>query len=110
MSSTQLLRKPDAPPVPTRERRVLVLGAEGSRGKELVSAFWDAGWAVRGDCRDEAGSSHIELVRPRAATAAIDGADLLVSAVAERALSAERLVLERGGLLINVAATPAAAA
>ncbi len=91
--------------------RVLVIGAQGVLGELLVHAFEAAGNAViRAGRRPEpgAGFRRVDLDEPRTVASAIDDADVVVNAVPDRALTAERMVLDRGGLLINVSAMPSA--
>jgi hypothetical protein len=50
----------------------------------------------------------VDLDRAQTVRAALDGVDLVVNAVPDRLLRAERLVLERGLALVNLSAVPAA--
>jgi hypothetical protein len=51
----------------------------------------------------------VDLDRPQTVAEAAGSADLVVNTVPDSGMSAERVVLERGGLLLNVAAPPLAA-
>ena len=95
-----------------KRRRVLVIGSQGVLGSLLGRAFARAGWAVvRGGRRpdEQAGFRHVDLDEPETVAAAIGNVDLVVNPVPDRGLRAERIVLDRGGLLINVSAMPAEA-
>src|ERR1700728_4166638 len=88
-------------------RQVLVIGAQGAMGSLLSEAFARAGWSVlRGGRRPDEGADfrHVDLDEPDAAAPGGGGGDLIVTAVPDLTLSAERMVLDRGGLLINVSA------
>jgi hypothetical protein len=92
--------------------RVLVIGAQGVLGGHLVQAFETAGWAVvRSGRRPDPGVGfrHVDLDEPETVAAAIGGADMVINVVPDPALTAERMVLDRGGMLINVSAMPAEA-
>jgi saccharopine dehydrogenase-like NADP-dependent oxidoreductase len=96
----------------TAARAVLVIGAQGVLGSALARAFEDAGWRVvqgvrRGD--GACGSRVMDLDRPETVAAAIAGVDLVVDPVPHPALTAERVVLREGGVLIDVSMRPAAA-
>ena len=54
-------------------------------------------------------SATFDLDEPETVAAAIGEADLVVNTVPEPGLTAERMVLDRGGMLINVSAMPAEA-
>jgi hypothetical protein len=56
------------------------------------------------------GFRHVDLDEPESVARAAGEADLIVTAVPDLALTAERMVLDRGGLLINISALPARAA
>ena len=93
--------------------RVLVLGGQGVFGPVIAEAFAAAGWtALRGGRRPDPGADfrHVDLDEPETVEKALGEADLIVSTVPDERLVAERLVLDRGGLLINVSAMPASAA
>jgi NAD(P)-dependent dehydrogenase (short-subunit alcohol dehydrogenase family) len=92
-------------------RCVLVIGSQGVLGSLLARAFADAGWDVtRGGRRPEAAPDfrHVDLDEPETVATAARGTDLVVNPVPDPRLVAERIVLDRGGLLLNVSALPAA--
>lgn len=92
-------------------RCVLVIGSQGVLGSLLARAFAGAGWEVRrGGRRPEATPDfrHVDLDEPETLATAARGADLVVNPVPDPRLVAERIVLDRGGLLVNVSALPAA--
>jgi hypothetical protein len=92
--------------------RVLVIGAQGVLGGLLTQAFEAAGWSVAGGGRRPdpgAGFRHIDLDEPETVAAATGEADVVINTVPDRGLTAERIVLEQGGMLINVSAMPAQA-
>ena len=93
--------------------RVLVLGAQGVLGTLVAATFRDAGWSVlRAGRRPEPGPDFrlLDLADAGALRMAVASADLVVNTVPDPRLAAERLVLERGGTLINVSAAPGHAA
>ena len=93
-------------------RQVLVIGAQGAIGSLLSSAFGRAGWSVlRGGRRPDEGADfrHVDLDEPESVARVGGEVDLIVNAVPDLALCAERMVLDRGGLLINVSALAARA-
>jgi len=82
----------------------LIIGAQGALGSVAQKTFEDAGWRSipAGRRRDErAGFRHVDLDRPETIESALDGVDVAISTVAHPARTAERLILERGGILIN---------
>ncbi len=92
--------------------RALVIGAQGVLGGLLVQAFEAAGWAVvRAGRRPDPDASfrHVDLDEPETVAAATGEADVVINAVPDPGLTAERMVLDRGGTLINVSAMPAQA-
>lgn len=92
--------------------RALVIGAQGVLGGLLAQAFQTAGFAVvRAGRRPDpgAGFRHVDLDEPETVAAATGDADVIINVVPDRRLTAERMVLDRGGLLINVSAMPAEA-
>jgi hypothetical protein len=96
----------------TAPRAVLVIGAHGVLGGALVRAFEDAGWrVVQGVRRSDGarGSTVVDLDRSETVAAAIAGVDLVVDPVPHAGLSAERVVLREGGVLIDVSMRPATA-
>jgi NAD(P)-dependent dehydrogenase (short-subunit alcohol dehydrogenase family) len=93
-------------------RRVLVLGGQGVLGPMIAEAFAAAGWTeLRAGRRPDPGADfrHVDLDEPETVEKALGEADLIVSTVPDERLVAERLVLDRGGLLINVSAMPPSA-
>ncbi|HYB28185.1 MAG TPA: hypothetical protein VEF89_16335 [Solirubrobacteraceae bacterium] len=79
-------------------------------GGLTVSAFSEAGWEVRSGVRGaRAGEIELDLDQPQSVRAALREHELVVNTVPHRDLIAERLVLEHGGTLINIATLPAAA-
>ncbi len=90
---------------------VLVIGAGGVLGALTARAFAAAGWEVRRGTRHpfQAGQVHLDLDRPESILAAVRERELVINTVPHQALLAERVVLERGGVLINTSALPAAA-
>jgi hypothetical protein len=80
-------------------------------GGLAVRAFAEAGWEVRSDAPGTGPRQvEVDLDRPASVLDALREDELVINTVAHRALIAERLVLERGGTLINIGALPAAAA
>lgn len=89
--------------------RVLIIGARGILGTLTARAFAAAGWEVRCGARGpRAGQIHVDLDRPDSIVAAIRPGELMINTVPHQGLLAERIVLERGGVLINTSALPAA--
>jgi hypothetical protein len=69
-----------------------------------------AGWtSIRAGRRPGSGADFrpVDLDQPDTLERAVDGIDLIVSTVPDERLVAERLVLTRGGMLINVSAKSA---
>jgi hypothetical protein len=101
---------PDAVKERQTINRALVIGGRGVLGGLAVRAFSEAGWQVRSGVRG-AGAAEIELDldRPESVRAALREHELVVNTVPHSDLIAERLVLEHGGTLINIATLPAAA-
>ena len=92
--------------------RVLVLGGQGVLGTAIAGAFGAAGWtSIRAGRRPDPGADFrpVDLDEPDTLERAVDGIDLIVSTVPDERLVAERLVLTRGGVLINVSAMAAGA-
>jgi NAD(P)-dependent dehydrogenase (short-subunit alcohol dehydrogenase family) len=92
--------------------RVLVIGAQGVLGSLLSDAFAQAGWSVlRGGRRpdERADFRYVDLDEPETVARAGGEVDVIVTAVPDPGLAAERMVLDRGGLLVNVSALPARA-
>jgi len=92
--------------------RVLVLGGQGVLGTAIAVAFGAAGWtSIRAGRRPDSGADFrfVDLDEPDTLEQALDGIDLIVSTVPDERLVAERRVLSRGGVLINVSAMAASA-
>ena len=92
--------------------RVLVLGGQGVLGTAIAAAFGAAGWtSIRAGRRPDPGADFrpVDLDEPDTLERAVDGIDLIVSTVPDERLVAERHVLSRGGVLINVSAMAASA-
>jgi NAD(P)-dependent dehydrogenase (short-subunit alcohol dehydrogenase family) len=92
--------------------RVLVLGGQGVLGTAIAGAFGAAGWtSIRAGRRPDSGADFrlVDLDEPGTLEQALDGIDLIVSTVPDERLVAERMVLSRGGVLINVSAMAASA-
>jgi hypothetical protein len=92
---------------------VCVIGAQGTLGSTVVGQFESAGWRVhpagrRADRRERFRS--LDLDRPETVSAAVRDVDLVASAVPYPGLTAERVVLEQGGLLVNCSDLPAQSA
>lgn len=91
-------------------KRALIIGGRGVLGELTVRAFSQAGWEVRSGVRGaSAGQIELDLDRPESVLRALQPSELVVNTVPHRDLIAERLVLEHGGTLINIATLPAAA-
>ncbi len=91
---------------------MLVLGAQGVLGGSVARAFQDDGWRVyRGGRRTEEREDFrtVDLDREETVARAIADVDLVVNPVPHPGLVAERLVLARGGRLVNISALPYAA-
>ncbi|MGD0699693.1 MAG: hypothetical protein ABSA02_07415 [Trebonia sp.] len=90
---------------------MLVLGGHGVFGTMIAEAAQAAGWtAIRSSRRPSSGFRHVDLAEPQTLEKVIDEADVVVSTVPDDKLVAERMVLDRGGLLINVSAMAASGA
>jgi NAD(P)-dependent dehydrogenase (short-subunit alcohol dehydrogenase family) len=90
-----------------RANRVIVIGAQGVLGRLLVDAFAAAGWSVgRAGRRPDGGDGyrHVDLAEPETVARAVGDADLVVNTVPDEQLVAARVVLERGGRLVDVSA------
>ena len=91
---------------------MLVLGGRGVFGTMIAAAAEAAGWtAIRTSRQPDAGSGfrQVDLAEPETLEKVIDEADVVVSTVPDEQLVAEQMVLDRGGLLINVSAMAASA-
>ncbi|HEY5019282.1 MAG TPA: hypothetical protein VII59_21130 [Streptosporangiaceae bacterium] len=70
-----------------------------------------AGWTtILTSRRPAAGFRKVDLAEPDTLEKVIDEADVIVSTVPDKQVVAERMVLDRGGLLINVSALAASSA
>src|SRR5437868_14486004 len=83
---------------------VVVLGATGALGRVMCRAFAEEGWEVFPAARrglPDYGSTlrEIALNRPETIAAAIAGGDVVVNTVPHEGLIAQRVVVERGGLV-----------
>lgn len=91
----------------TTGERALVIGAGGALGALSATVFEHAGWEVTRAGRASAnanGYQHVDLDDPATIASALPAVDVVVNTVPHPALHAERLVLERGGVLLNTAA------
>ncbi len=87
-----------------------MIGANGALGTVLVEQLGTAGWAVHpaGRRRDRRESfRQLDLDRSGTVAAALRGVDLVLSTVPHPGWAAERVVLERGGVLVNCSHAPA---
>jgi NAD(P)-dependent dehydrogenase (short-subunit alcohol dehydrogenase family) len=94
---------------PQHGNRALVIGAQGVLGGLLATELSQRGWEVAPAGRRPGGAPgfcHVDLDEPESLAAALRDVDLVVNAVPDPVLTAERMVLSRGGLLINVSALP----
>jgi hypothetical protein len=90
---------------------VLIIGARGVLGALTANAFREAGWKVRSTARQAAPEQiALDLDSSESVAAVLEENELIVNTVPHPRLLAERAVLERGGVLINTSAMPAAAA
>jgi hypothetical protein len=90
--------------------QVMIIGAGGVLGALTAQTFRDSGWDVRCATRNPRGEEVlIDLERPATIASALREDELVVNTVPHPGLLAERAVLERGGVLINIAALPASA-
>jgi hypothetical protein len=90
---------------------MLVLGGHGVFGTMIAEAAQAAGWtAIRSSRRPDTGFRHVDLAEPQTLEKVIDEADVVVSTIPDEQLVAERMVLDRGGLLINASAMAASSA
>ena len=98
--------------VPGTRPLVLVIGARGALGALVADAFRRHGWAVRQSSRDPIPPPDLhyaDLTDPATLAPALDGVDLVITTVPDPTLAAERHVLKRGGVLLNLPAGPATA-
>jgi hypothetical protein len=95
-----------------RTRRVLVIGGRGALGSLTAQAFGRAGWSVLAGTRHPstaADTRHVDLDEPATLDSALADVDAVINTVPDGALRAERAVLRRGGVLVNLSALPAEA-
>jgi hypothetical protein len=79
-------------------------------GRLVIREFTAAGWQVRCGVRNPGpGQVRVDLDRSDSIAAALREDELVINTVPHPGLLPERLVLERGGALINISALPAAA-
>ena len=98
--------------VPGTRPLVLVIGARGALGALVADAFRRHGWAVRQSSRDPIPPPdfhYVDLTDPATLAPALDGVDLVITTVPDPTLAAERHVLKRGGVLLNLSAGSATA-
>jgi hypothetical protein len=98
--------------VPGTRPLVLVIGARGALGALVADAVRQYGWAVRQSSRDPIPPPdfhYVDLTDPATLAPALDGVDLVITTVPDPTLAAERHVLKRGGVLLNLSAGPATA-
>ena len=98
--------------VPGTQPLVLVIGARGALGALVADAIRRHGWAVRQSSRDPSPPpdfQYVDLADPATLAPALDGVDLVITTVPDLTLAAERHVLNRGGILLNLSAGPATA-
>ncbi len=91
---------------------VLVIGAGGALGALVADAFQRRGWTVHEAGRTPTASQNfrpLDLTAVSTLQSALKGVDLIVSTVPDPTLSAERYVLEHGGVMLNLSAEPATA-
>ncbi len=95
----------------TTGERALVIGGGGALGSLSAQVFEDAGWEVfRGSRvahRDD-GWRQIDLDRPATIRAGLEGVDVVINTVPHTGATAERFVIEHGGVLLNTSALPVA--
>lgn len=85
-------------------KTAVIVGAQGALGSVTMQRFTDAGWQTNPAGRhpdDRTGFRHADLDDPQTIRSAVDGVDVVISTVPHGPRTAERLVLERGGILIN---------
>jgi hypothetical protein len=91
---------------------VLVIGARGALGALVTDAVRRHGWAVRESSRNPGQSldlHRVDLTDPATLAPALEDVDLVITTVPDPTLAAERHVLTRGGVLLNLSAEPATA-
>ena len=90
---------------------ILVLGAQGVLGSFAARALRADGHAIlRGGRRIEPAEDFrlVDLDQPETLTAALSGVDLVVTAIEDPQVRAERQVLRAGGVIVSLATVPAA--
>jgi hypothetical protein len=92
-----------------RPGRACVIGGQGALGQAVVGSLRSSGWSAEAAGRQGA-AVHIDLDQPSTLPPALADVDLIVSTVADPAFTAERWVLENGGLLVNCSHAPGAQA
>jgi NAD(P)-dependent dehydrogenase (short-subunit alcohol dehydrogenase family) len=98
--------------VPGIRPLVLVIGARGALGALVADAFRRHGWAVRESSRGPIPPpdyQYVDLTDAATLAPALHGVELVITTVPDPALAAERHVLKRGGVLLNLSAGPAMA-
>lgn len=93
-----------------RPGQACVIGGQGTLGQAVGGSLRSSGWAVQAAGRRQGAAVHLDLDEPSTLPAALTNADLIVSAVADPCFTAERWVLENGGLLVNCSHAPGAEA
>lgn len=89
---------------------MLVIGAQGVLGSTLVRVLEERGWEVLRGAQHPDGDGAcrvVDLDRPHTIASAIADVDLVINVVPHPELTAERLVLRDGGVLIDISARPA---
>ena len=89
-----------SPPSAVQPRRVVVIGSHGVLGSLLVKAFASEAWHVLADARrpdDHPDFRHVDLDQPETVAAEFRDTDVVISVVPDRGITAERMVLDRGG-------------
>ena len=89
------------------DRSVLVVGSGGALGSIVSKTFTAVGWRVLRGLRrpsEDPDARFVDLDQPATLSDPVEEADLVVNPVPDPHLAAERVVLERGGLIINISA------
>jgi hypothetical protein len=93
-----------------RDLRIVVVGAQGTLGGFVAGALEKRGWDVlRAGRRLDGGTpgtAYVDLDQPETLAEVLPTSDLVINCVQHRPLTAERLILNRGSALLNVAALP----
>lgn len=101
---------PEAGQTSPPKRDVCIIGAQGALGRVVATQFDPAAWTLHpaGRRPDQAENfRQLDLDRIETVAPALRGVDLLLSTVPHPAYSAERVVLEQGGFLVNCSHAPA---